>query len=147
MKCTIICAGRLKESYFADAVNEYAKRLSRYCTLKIEEVNDGPDPASEAARIIKKIPGDAYIITCEIKGERYSSEEFAGKLESIMVNGNNHIVFIIGGSDGLDESVISTAHLHLSFSDLTFPHMLMRVILVEQIYRAFRILNNEPYHK
>ncbi len=147
MKCTILCAGRLKESYFAEAVNEYSKRLSRYCTLKIEEVADGPDMAAEAERMKKRMPEGAFVITCEIKGERLSSEGFAKKLESIMVNGNGHIVFVIGGSDGLHPDICRMSDCKLSFSEFTFPHMLMRVILLEQIYRAFRIMNNEPYHK
>lgn len=147
MKCTILCAGRLKESYFAEAVNEYSKRLSRYCTLKVEEVADGPDMASEAERMKKRMPEGAFVITCEIGGERFSSEGFAKKLENIMVSGNGHIVFVIGGSDGLHPDITGMSDLKISFSDLTFPHMLMRVILLEQIYRAFRIINNEPYHK
>ena len=147
MKCTILCAGRLKESYLAEAVNEYAKRLSRYCTLKIEEVADGPDISSEAERMKKRMPEGAYVITCEIRGERFTSEGFAKKLENIMTEGNSHIVFVIGGSDGLHPDITAVADLKLSFSDLTFPHMLMRVILLEQIYRAFRIINHEPYHK
>ena len=147
MKCTILCAGRLKESYLAEAVNEYSKRLSRYCTLRIEEVADGPDISSEAERMMKRMPVGAYVITCEIRGERFTSEGFAKKLEDIMTDGNSHIVFVIGGSDGLHPDITSRADLKLSFSDLTFPHMLMRVILLEQIYRAFRIINHEPYHK
>ncbi len=147
MKITILCAGKLKESYFVRAVDEYSKRLSRYCTLKIDEVSDGPDPKSEADRMKKRLPPDAYVIACEIRGQRFSSADFSQKLESIMINGDGHIVFLIGGSDGLHESISSLADLKVSFSDLTFPHMLMRVILLEQIYRAFRIMNHEPYHK
>ena len=147
MKCTILCAGRLKETYLAEAVNEYSKRLSRYCTLRIEEVPDGPDMSAEAERMKKRMPDDAYVITCEIKGESFSSEGFAKKLESIMVNGNGHIVFVIGGPDGLHPDISALADLKISFSAFTFPHMLMRVILLEQIYRAFRIINHEPYHK
>ncbi len=147
MKITILCAGKLKESYFVEAVNEYSKRLSRYCTIKIDEVSDGPDRESEAGRMKKRLPSDAFVIACEIGGERFSSEAFSKKLESIMVNGDGHIVFLIGGSDGLHESISGPADLKVSFSDLTFPHMLMRVILLEQIYRAFRIMNHEPYHK
>ncbi|MBO4374142.1 MAG: 23S rRNA (pseudouridine(1915)-N(3))-methyltransferase RlmH [Lachnospiraceae bacterium] len=147
MKITVICAGKLKERYFAEAVNEYVKRLSRYCTIKIEEVNDGPDMLSEAERMKKRMPEGACVIACEIAGERYSSEGFSKKIESLMAGGNGHIVFLIGGSDGLHESISKMADFKLSFSDMTFPHMLMRVILLEQIYRAFRIMNNEPYHK
>lgn len=147
MKITILCAGKLKESYFAQAVNEYAKRLSRYCTLRIDEVSDGPDSISEAGRMKKRLPSGAFVIACEITGERFGSEEFSQKLEGIMVSGEGHIVFLIGGSDGLHESISALADLKISFSDMTFPHMLMRVILLEQIYRAFRIMNHEPYHK
>ncbi len=147
MKYTVICAGRIKESFYADAVAEYVKRLGRYCTVKIEEVADGPDMKAEAERILKKIPEDAYVITLEIEGREFSSEELAGKIEELMTGGKSHFVFIIGGSDGLDKSVRSRADLKVSFSHFTFPHMLMRVILLEQIYRIMKIINGEPYHK
>ncbi len=147
MKITVICAGRLKEAYFADAVSEYVKRLSRYTVTEIAEVADGPDMKAEAERIIKRIPEGAFIITLEIEGRQYTSEEFASRLERLKTDGISHFVFIIGGSDGLDESVKKRSDLSLSFSKFTFPHMLMRVILLEQIYRAMKIINNEPYHK
>ena len=159
MKITIICVGKIKEKFYRDAISEYEKRLGRYCRLEFLEVADEktPDGASEAlenqirekeaGRILQKLREDAFVCTLEIKGKRFSSEGFARWMERLMVNGTGHIVFVIGGSLGLHESVRRRADTELSFSDLTFPHQLMRVILVEQIYRAFRIMTGEPYHK
>ncbi|MCR5586589.1 MAG: 23S rRNA (pseudouridine(1915)-N(3))-methyltransferase RlmH [Lachnospiraceae bacterium] len=159
MKVTIICVGKIKEKYWIDAIKEYSKRLNRYCKLNIVEVADEatPDNASaeeenqikqkEGARIISKIPSDAYNFTLEINGKSYSSVAFSKEIEKITVRGVNHLCFIIGGSLGLHESVIEKSNSHLSFSEMTFPHQMMRVILLEQIYRAFRISRNEPYHK
>ena len=159
MQITILCVGKIKEAFYRDAISEYIKRLSRYCKLSIIEVADEmtPDNASdvtvnqikkkEGERIIAKLPENAYIITLEIDGKNYSSEEFAKKIQKTMTDGYSHILFIIGGSLGLHRDVIAHANEHLSFSNMTFPHQLMRVILSEQIYRAFRIINHEPYHK
>ena len=163
IKIDIICVGKIKESFYRDAVSEYSKRLSRYCTLSVNEVADEktPDKASdievqgilstEADRINalldKPAMQGAYIITLEINGKQLSSEELASKIEKLSVDGVSHVVFIIGGSLGLHNSVISRASFHLSFSKMTFPHQLMRVVLLEQIYRGFRIINHEPYHK
>ncbi|MCM1026896.1 MAG: 23S rRNA (pseudouridine(1915)-N(3))-methyltransferase RlmH [Roseburia sp.] len=159
MKITIICVGKIKESFFREAVAEYGKRLSRYCRLEILEVADEktPDGASraqeeqikarEGGRILEKIRDDALVCALEIGGEKLSSEGFADWLEKAAIGGTSHIVFVIGGSLGLHESVIRRADMRLSFSDMTFPHQLMRVILAEQIYRAFRIIQGEPYHK
>ncbi len=147
MKITVLCAGKLKERYFADAVFEYKKRLGRYADVEIIEVSDGPDPEAEAERFLKRMPQDAYVITLEIAGKSFSSEDFAKYLSDLALNGKSHTVFIIGGSDGLSERICRISDLSLSFSDLTFPHMLMRVILLEQIYRAMKIINHEPYHK
>ena len=159
MKITLVCVGKIKEAFYRAAVEEYGKRLSRYCRLEILEVADEkiPDGASraqeeqikarEGGRILEKIRDDALVCTLEIGGRRFSSEEFAGWLEKAAIGGTGHIVFVIGGSLGLHESVVRRADLHLSFSDMTFPHQLMRVILAEQIYRAFRIIQGEPYHK
>ena len=159
MKVSIVCVGKIKEKFYSDAVAEYAKRLSKYCKLEIIEVADEktPDGASatveeqikekEAKRILEKIRDDAFVCTLEIAGKRLSSEGLAGWMEKLTVGGTSHITFVIGGSLGLHESVLKRSDMGLSFSDMTFPHQLMRVILTEQIYRAFRIINKEPYHK
>ena len=159
MKITIVFVGKIKEKFYRDSVEEYAKRLSRYCRLEIAEVADEktPDGASplleeqikekEARRILEKIKEDAYVCTLEIQGKKFSSEELARWMEKLTVGGNSHLVFVIGGSLGLHSMVSERADISLSFSDMTFPHQLMRVILTEQIYRGFRIINGEPYHK
>lgn len=159
MKITIICVGKIKEKFLKDAVSEYEKRLSRYCKLEIIEVEDEktPDKASEteekqirqreAERILKYVREDAYVITLEIAGKMYDSVEFAGNLAKLGVKGHGHLQFIIGGSLGLHENVCGRANEAVSFSKMTFPHQLMRVILLEQIYRGYRINNGEPYHK
>ena len=144
---TLIACGRLKERYLRDAVEEYSKRLSGYVKLDIREVADGPDMMSEASRIRQCMDDDAYVITLEIEGKELSSTEFAGEIQAVMNSGRSHICFIIGGSDGIDESVRKTADMHLSFGRMTYPHQLMRVIFLEQLYRAFRIIRGEPYHK
>ena len=159
MKITIICVGKIKEDFYRRAVSEYEKRLGRYCRLEIIEVADEktPDGASpaieeqirekEAARILKYIREDAYVITLEIEGEKPDSVAFANQLNNLALQGKSHIQFIIGGSLGLHHSVSKAAHRAVSFSNLTFPHQLMRVILLEQIYRGYRIIKGEPYHK
>ncbi|MCR5666321.1 MAG: 23S rRNA (pseudouridine(1915)-N(3))-methyltransferase RlmH [Eubacterium sp.] len=159
MKIDICCVGKVKESYFRDAIKEYAKRLSRYTSLQVLEVADEktPDGASEAtemqikekegARILAKLKEDAYVIALAIDGKKKTSEKLAGDLERLTVQGHSHIQFVIGGSLGLSEAVLKRADEHLSFSDMTFPHQMMRVILLEQIYRSFRIIHHEPYHK
>jgi len=159
MKITLITVGKIKERFFEAAIEEYSKRLSRYCRLEILQVADEktPDGAKEAlerqirekegARILAKLPQDALIVTLEIAGKNFSSEEFAAWIEDCTVRGKSHICFVIGGSLGLHPSVCKRADLALSFSKMTFPHQLMRVILCEQIYRAFRIIQHEPYHK
>lgn len=158
MKITIACVGKIKEKYFTDAVNEYAKRLSRYVTLKIEEVPDekAPENMSEAQMLqVKEVEGDrllkaikdSYVIALAIDGKKFTSEGLADFISDTMVKGVSHITFVIGGSLGLSDKVLKRADYKLSFSDMTFPHQLMRVILLEQIYRANRIMKNEPYHK
>ena len=159
MKITLITVGKIKEKYFTDAIAEYAKRISRYCKLEIAEVADEktPDGASEALenqikekegeRILAKVPEGAYVIALAIEGKQLNSQELAEKMEKWNVNGVSHLVFIIGGSLGLTPKILNRADFELSFSKMTFPHQLMRVILLEQIYRIFRIRNNEPYHK
>lgn len=159
MKITLICVGKLKEKYLTQGVEEYTKRLSRYCTLEIIELADEktPDNASEALediikkkegeRILKALKDDAYCIALAIEGNMLSSEELADKIDTLGVSGNSHIGFIIGGSLGLSGEVLKRADYKLSFSKMTFPHQLMRMILLEQIYRAYRINSNQPYHK
>ncbi len=159
MKVTIITVGKIKEKYLKDAISEYTKRLSKYCKLEIVEVADEktPDNASdvveeqirskEAERILKYVKDDAYVVTLEINGKQLSSEELADKIEKLGVQGTSHIIFIIGGSIGLGKEVLVKSNYALSFSKMTFPHQLMRVILLEQIYRSYRIINGEPYHK
>lgn len=159
MKITIVCVGKMKEKYYRDAVEEYRKRLGRYCTPEILEVADESTPEDagsaekdrilrkEGMRILEKIRDGAFVCTLEIGGRKFSSEGLAQWMQQLTVRGVSHIVFVIGGSLGLHASVRDRADLALSFSDMTFPHQLMRVILCEQVYRAFRIINNEPYHK
>ena len=159
MKITVITVGKIKEKYLKDAIAEYCKRLSKYCKLEIVEVADEmtPDNASEvvedairskeAERILKYVKDDAFVITLEINGKQLSSEELADKIDKLGVQGTSHIIFIIGGSIGLGQEVLQKSNYALSFSKMTFPHQLMRVILLEQIYRSNRIINGEPYHK
>jgi 23S rRNA (pseudouridine1915-N3)-methyltransferase len=159
MKITVIAVGKIKEKFFRDAVCEYEKRLGRYCKLEIIQVEDEktPDRAGEATelaikkkesdRILKYVRDDAYVVTLEIQGKTYTSEGFANLLDKLAVSGVSHIQFIIGGSLGLHPDVCQRADTSVSFSEMTFPHQLMRVILLEQIYRGYRIINHEPYHK
>lgn len=159
MKITVIAVGKIKEKYFTGAIDEYAKRLSRYCKLELIEVADEktPDGASEALelqirekegeRILQKIPEQAYVIALAIEGKMLDSVELAKQMEQWNVGGISHMIFVIGGSLGLAPSVLGRSDYKLSFSRMTFPHQLMRVILLEQIYRSFRIRNGEPYHK
>lgn len=159
MKVTLICVGKLKEKYLSQGVEEYVKRLSRYCSLELIELADEktPDHASEAQeeqikrregeRILKVLKEDSYCIVLAIDGVMLSSEELAAKIDTLGVSGCSHISFIIGGSLGLSGEVYQRADYKLSFSKLTFPHQLMRMILLEQIYRAYRIIHKQPYHK
>ena len=159
MKITLLTVGKIKEKYLKDAIAEYSKRLSKYCKLEIIEVPDEktPDQASdtveqlirdkEGERILKYIREDAFVITLEIHGRQLSSEELSGKLEQLAISGKSHIIFVIGGSIGLGDAVLKRSDFALSFSKMTFPHQLMRVILLEQIYRSYRIIHHEPYHK
>jgi 23S rRNA (pseudouridine1915-N3)-methyltransferase len=159
MHITLLTVGKLKEKYLREALAEYEKRLSRYCNLKILEVADEktpdtPTPAqkgmildAEAGRLLSVMPADTYLITLEIKGKELSSEELAEKLADLPLRGKSNLTFVIGGSLGLSEKITGKSDLALSFSRMTFPHQLMRVILLEQIYRAFRINSGGPYHK
>ena len=158
IKIKMITVGKIKEKYLEQGIKEYAKRLSRYCQLEFVEVNDeqAPDNLSnkdierikdiEGEKILDKI-NDDYIIALAIEGKTLSSTELADKIKDIATYNASSIVFIIGGSLGLSQKVLDKANLKLSFSNMTFPHQLMKLILLEQIYRSFRINNNEPYHK
>ena len=159
MKITLVTVGKVKEKYLRDAIEEYKKRLSKYCKLEIQEVQDEktPDAASEnqenlirskeGERIMKYLRDDAYVITLEIGGKMLDSLEFSKKIENLGIQGKSNIIFVIGGSIGLGQQVLSRSDYALSFSKMTFPHQLMRVILLEQIYRGYRIMAGEPYHK
>ena len=159
MKIRIIAIGKLKEKYWTEAVAEYSKRLSSYCNLEIVELKESPLRANpseaeeeqvrreEGADILKAIGRDDYVITLEIKGKSLDSEELAWNIERLGINGRPSIAFVIGGSLGLSEEVSRRADMKLSFSAMTFPHQMMRVILLEQIYRSFRIIRGETYHK
>lgn len=158
MRADIICVGKIKEKYFRDAIYEYSKRLSRYLNINIIEVPDekAPENLSDAEKLtVKNKEGERIIkalktpfaAALDIKGKKMSSEGFAEFFQNKMIFEPEDISFIIGGSLGLSEQVLKRADMRLSFSDMTFPHQLMRVILFEQIYRAFRIIKNEPYHK
>ena len=159
MKITLVTVGKIKEKFFEDAIKEYSKRLSRYCKLEILQVADEktPEGASEAVelqikekegqRILSLIREDAYVIALAIEGKMLDSEELAERIEKLGVSGISQIVFVIGGSLGLSAQVMKRADYALSFSRMTFPHQLMRVVLLEQIYRSYRIMNHQPYHK
>ncbi len=159
MKITVIGVGRLKEKYWQAAIDEYSKRLSKYVKLDIIEVPDEKAPENlsaaeeeivkknEGERILKNIRDGAYVIALAINGKMLSSEELSEFLNERMVRGAGHIVFVIGGSLGLSKEVLDRADYKLSFSKMTFPHQMMRVILLEQFYRAVKIMKNEPYHK
>ena len=148
----IITVGTLKEKYLQEAIKEYSKRLQKYTNLEIIEVKDEgvvePQKAIEieSSRIEKYLNNKDYVITLEIEGKEYSSPEFAEKIRNTLIE-NSNITFIIGGSYGLSDSIKERSNMHLSFSKMTFPHQLFRVFLLEQIYRAYKILNNESYHK
>ena len=159
MKISIVCVGKIKEKFFVDAIREYEKRLSRYCKLEICEVADEktPDKASEAleeqikekeaCRMEKYLVDDAYVIALAIDGKMLDSVALSEKIEKAGIQGVSHIQFVIGGSLGLHKRILDRADYKLSFSKMTFPHQLMRVILLEQVYRGYRIMNGEPYHK
>lgn len=154
MKITIISVGNIKESYFLEAIKEYKKRLSKYVTLNEIVIDDYPNikdenkvKEKEGEAILKAIPKDSYVICLTLDGLSLDSVGLSNKLKEIFTYHSSHLCFIIGGSLGLGSSVINKASLKLSFSKLTFPHKLFKVILLEQIYRSFKILNNETYHK
>ncbi len=159
MKIDIICVGKLKEKYWVQATQEYIKRLSKYCKLEIIEVPDEKTPENlslkqeiqikdkEGEAILKKLKDEAYAIALAIEGKTHTSPQLAKHIEDLSIQGKSHIAFIIGGSLGLSDQVLNRADEKLSFSPMTFPHQLVRVIILEQIYRSFRIIKGEPYHK
>lgn len=156
---SIICVGKLKEKYLVEGVNEYIKRISKYAKIEIIEIQDEKNPSNdsendikrildiEANQILTKLPKEAYIITLEIQGDMLSSEDFAILIDKVTQYENNRIVLIIGGSHGLSPQIKTLSNKAISFSKLTFPHQLMRMILLEQIYRSLSILNHTSYHK
>lgn len=159
MRITVISVGKIKEKFYTGAIEEYSKRLSKYCTLNLVEVADEKAPETlsekemvqikdrEGERILDKIKDAQYVITLEIRGKQLTSEELSDKLSALGLEGNSDVVFVIGGSLGLSDAVMRRSNFALSFSKMTFPHQLMKVVLLEQVYRGFRILRNEPYHK
>ncbi|MFC3041085.1 23S rRNA (pseudouridine(1915)-N(3))-methyltransferase RlmH [Virgibacillus xinjiangensis] len=159
MKISIIAVGKLKEKYLKQGIQEYVKRLQAYANMEIVEVADekAPETMSEAEmlevkrkegeRILKAVHPDAYVVTLEIEGKMYTSEQLAAKMDELATYGKSKLTFIIGGSLGISKDVQQRSDLALSFSKMTFPHQLMRLVLLEQIYRGFRINRGEPYHK
>lgn len=159
MKITVLAVGKIKEKYLVEGIKEYAKRLSRYCKLEIKEVPDEktPDKASalmeekikelEGTKLLKYIREEDYVIALDLQGTMPDSVELSKKIESLGVSGISHIIFLIGGSLGLSDTLRTRANERISFSKMTFPHQLMRMILLEQVYRSYRIMNGEPYHK
>lgn len=159
MNISIISVGKIKEKYLRDGIDEYKKRLSRYCSIEIIEVPDEKAPENlsdkeeeqikinEGLSILRNIKEGTFIIALDIKGKSLSSEELSDFISNLALTGKSSIAFIIGGSLGLSKEVLDKSHYKLSFSKMTFPHQLMRMILLEQIYRGFRIMKGEPYHK
>lgn len=154
----IICVGKLKEKYLKDAIDEYSKRLSKYCNLNIIEIADEKLPGKvndsiakdikqkECVKILNAIKKDSYVMALDLRGKQFTSEEFSKKIDDVPVRGFSNITFIIGGTLGLTEEVLNVSNEFISFSKMTFPHQLIRVFLLEQIFRAFKISNNETYH-
>lgn len=159
MRISIIAVGKLKEKYLKDGINEYSKRLSRFCDLEIIEVDDEQAPENsspaqdlqikkkEAEKILKKMKQGSTMVVLDLKGEHLTSEGLSDKIQSFMLSGSSHITFIIGGSLGLDSDLVKMADFKFCMSKLTFPHQLARLILLEQLFRSFKIASNETYHK
>ena len=159
MNIKVVCVGKIREKYIQEGIKEFSKRLSRYCNLDIIEISDGKAPenlstkemeivkSKEGEKILSKIPQNTHVISLVIEGKQLTSEGLAENIENLMVSGTNDICFVIGGSLGLSQEVINRSDYKLSFSKMTFPHQLMRLILLEQVYRGFRIMKGEPYHK
>lgn len=149
MNIKVVCVGKLKEKYWTGAIDEYSKRLKSYCKLDIVELKESPrdDVNAEGEAILGKISKDEYVITLEIKGKALTSEKLADKINNLAIDGKSDVTFVIGGSEGLSQAVMDRSNFALSFSAMTFPHQMIRVFLLEQIYRSFKIIKNEPYHK
>jgi 23S rRNA (pseudouridine1915-N3)-methyltransferase len=159
MNIKIISVGKIKEKYIKLGIDEFSKRLSKYCKLDIIEVDDEKAPENlsekemdiikykEGQKILSNIKNNSYVIALAIDGKNLSSEELAHKMSNLSISGNSNIAFVIGGSLGLSKDILDRSDFKLSFSKMTFPHQLMRLILLEQVYRGFRIIKNEPYHK
>ena len=158
LSINIICIGKIKESFFRDAILEYSKRLSKYCNLNIIELSDEKLPSklndkiieniknTEGKKILSHLKKDSYKICLDLHGKQFSSEEFSSKIDSISLNYNSSITFIIGGTLGISSEVLNCADEKICFSKMTFPHQLIRVFLLEQLFRTFKISNNETYH-
>lgn len=159
MKIEIISVGKVREKYIKLGIDEFKKRLKPYCKLALTEVRDEPAPEHlsekelqqvkdvEGRRILQKIHPSSYVIALDANGTMWDSEQMAKEMEQLAVKGHHHLTFIIGGSNGLSPEVLTRANFTLSFSKFTFPHQLMKLILLEQLYRAFKIQRKEPYHK
>lgn len=158
LNISIVCVGKIKENYLKDAISEYSKRLSKFCNLNIIELSDEKLPSKlndsiineiknkECNKMIQSLKKDSYIICLDLKGKQFTSEEFSEKIDNIALNFNSSITFIIGGTLGLNEEILSLSNEKICFSKMTFPHQLIRVFLLEQLFRAFKISNNETYH-
>ena len=158
LNINIVCIGKIKENYLKDAISEYSKRLNKFCNLNIIELLDEKLPnkindsiineikTKECNKMIQSIKKDSYIICLDLKGKEFSSEEFSKKIDNIALNFNSSITFVIGGTLGLNQEILSLANEKICFSKMTFPHQLIRVFLLEQLFRAFKISNNETYH-
>lgn len=159
MKITVAAVGKLKEKYLKDGIAEYKKRLSRFGDIEIIEVEDEQAPEKlspaqevqvmqkEAEKLLKRVKSGSVLIALDVKGQKMDSEQFARQIETFALTGSSHLTFIIGGSLGIDVELLKQCRLRVSLSDMTFPHQLARLILMEQLYRAFKIINNETYHK
>lgn len=147
MNINVLCIGKLKEDYWKEATKEYSKRLSRYCSLSITELKEGASPEKEGEDILRRLKDEDFVIALEIKGERLSSQGLAKYIEKLGIEGNSKVVIIIGGSDGISQEVLERANFQVSFSELTFPHQMIRIFLLEQLYRSFKIIKGETYHK
>jgi len=149
MDIDVICVGKLKEKYWREALAEYEKRLSAYCRFSVTELKESrsDDAGEEGAEILKRLEDDRYVIALEISGKELSSEKLAEKISALALEGRSRLSFVIGGSEGLSAGVLQRADYRLSFGPMTFPHQMMRIILAEQVYRSFKIIRHEKYHK
>lgn len=159
LNINILCVGKIKENYLKEAINEYSKRLSKYCNLNIIEVADEVVPNKlsenvieeiknkEAGKMLEQLKKETYLISLDLKGKQYTSEEFSQKIQDIAVQGNSSITFVIGGTLGIGKEVLDKSKEKLCFSKMTFPHQLIRVFVLEQIFRAFKISSGETYHR